>query len=214
MASQIAHIVYARKYFDRLEIAGKDEKNIPPENLDRDEFLLGCVFPDIRRIDPEVRRRDTHLRFDPLDLDFSKLTSFESGWKFHLWCDMRREEILNKHEFYSLKHTTDFYNQPAKILEDELVYDKYNNWEKIVNFFNNPPYIDAGVGVSSETFHLWYAVVAKYAERKPDDKSMRIFLSKQPKIIAIVNGLMESVEALRKNKKAIVILDNVLEEII
>ena len=212
MASQIAHIVYARKYFDRLETVGADAENIPPENLNRDEFLLGCVFPDIRRIDPNIRRRDTHLRFDPLDLDFSRSTSFEAGWKFHLFCDMRREEILNKYEFYSLKHTADFYNQPAKILEDEIVYDKYNNWEKIVSFFNNPPYIN--MGVSSETFHLWYAILAKYAEKKPGDRSMRIFLSKQPKLVNAVNGIMESVVALRKNKKVVEILGKVLEEIV
>lgn len=118
MASQIAHIVYAQKYLDQLEVNGRNERNRPPEKFDWDEFLLGAVFPDIRRIDANIKRRDTHLRFDPLDLDFSGLTSFEAGWKFHLYCDMRREEILNGYKFYSLKHAADFYGLSAKLLED------------------------------------------------------------------------------------------------
>ncbi|MDQ1283766.1 MAG: hypothetical protein QG620_114 [Patescibacteria group bacterium] len=212
MASQVSHIVYAKKYFDRLDKMGTDDNNIPPENLNRDEFLLGCVFPDIRRIDDNIKRKDTHLRFPVLDLNFEGLSSFEAGWKFHLFCDMRREEILNKYDFYSLKYAADLYNHPAKMLEDEIVYENYNNWEKITGYFNNPPYFDSGVGVTKETFYLWYAILAKYVEGKPDDRSIRIFLNKQPRLA--LNEIMVSVEELRKNKKAVEILGKVCLEIV
>src|SRR5512135_2285635 len=121
MASQVAHIIYAQKYFERH----------PSHDIDRDEFMLGCTFPDIRRIDPSVKRKETHLCHECLDMDFSNLTSFEAGWKFHLYCDMKREEILNKYDFYSIRHAGDFANLAAKLLEDELAYESYNNWEKV-----------------------------------------------------------------------------------
>jgi hypothetical protein len=204
MASQVAHIIYAKKYFEKVEL--------PPE--EKDEFILGCVFPDIRRIDPEIKRKDTHLRFYPVDLDFENLTPFEAGWKFHLYCDMRREEILNKYNFYSLKYTEEFCNQPAKMLEDEILYDEYNNWEKLANYFNDVPIISTGINVPGETFELWYSIVATYIRKKPDDNSMGVFLSKH-----IGNGIhqkeiVEIVDKLRKNDKVIEILKKVPEEII
>jgi hypothetical protein len=204
MASQIAHIIYAKKYFEKSDL-------LPEE---KDEFILGCTFPDIRRIDGNIKRKDTHLRFYPLDLNFENLTPFEAGWKFHLYCDMRREEILNNHNFYSQKYTGDFYNQPAKMLEDEIVYDQYNNWEKLSNYFNDVPIISNGIGVPKETFELWYSIIANYIKEKPSSNSIRVFLAKQPSISKDAKDIAETVDKLRKNDKVIEILRKVFEEII
>jgi hypothetical protein len=204
MASQIAHILYAKKYFEK--------HNLLPE--EKDEFILGATFPDIRRIDGNIKRKDTHLRFYPLDPDFKKLTPFEAGWKFHLYCDMRREEILNSYNFYSLKFADEFWNHPAKMLEDELVYDQYNNWEKLTNYFNDVPFVSNGIDVSKETFELWYSILANYIDEKPSSDSMKIFLLKQPGIAPIANDIIKIVDKLRKNDKVIEILKKVCEEII
>lgn len=203
MASQVAHIIYANKYFAKY-----------PSGIDRDEFILGCIFPDIRRIDATIKRKDSHLKFKPLDLDFSGLTSFQAGWKFHLYCDMKREEILNKYDFYSLKNASDLWNLPAKIFEDEVIYDDWKNWEKLVHYFNNIPAVDTGIGVSRETMELWYAIIAKYIEKKPDNKSMKIFLSKQPKLLCIAKEIIGTIDKLRKDDKVVEILSKVKDEIV
>ncbi|HEX7586135.1 MAG TPA: hypothetical protein VF390_00670 [Patescibacteria group bacterium] len=203
MASQIAHIVYAKKYFDKY-----------PSTINKDEFILGCIFPDMRRIDGNIKRKDTHRHYDPLDLNFKDLTAFEAGWKFHLYCDMKREEILNKYGFYSLPKTESFWRLPAKLLEDEIVYDIYNNWEKLVLYFNQVPFTETGVNVSRETFSLWYAILAKYIGKKPDSKGMSIFLSKLPDLAGKASVIVESIDVLRKNKKAVDILGKVAEEIV
>jgi len=203
MASQIAHIIYAKKYFDKY-----------PSTINKDEFILGSIFPDMRRIDGNIKRKDTHRHYDPLDLNFDGLTAFEAGWKFHLYCDMRREEILNKYDFYSLPETENFWHISAKILEDEVAYNKYNNWEKLVHYFNNVPFVKTGMNVSQETFSLWYAILAKYIEKKPDSKAMRIFLSKQPALAEKADGIVQSIDTLRKNNKVTDILGKVAEEIV
>ena len=220
MASQIAHIVYAKKYFDKIE-NGKAVENFLDEEkvhhahrINRDEFILGAVFPDIRRIEPSIKRKDTHLRFQPLDLDFSGLTAFEAGWKFHLYCDMRRDEILNRCGFYKLAKTTELYGHPAKLLEDELLYDKYDNWEKIVNYFRNPPLVTLEIGADRPTFVLWYAILAKYVENKPEQKSMRAFLSKQLSLSQKTDEIMIAMAELKKNKKAAALLGKVFDEIV
>ena len=204
MASQITHIVYVKKLFEKYDL-------LPEE---KDEFILGTTFPDIRRIDPTIKRKDTHLHFYPINLDFENLTPFEAGWKFHLYCDMRREEILNQYGFYSIGHTEEFCRQPAKMLEDELIYDEYNNWEKLVNYFNNVPFISNGINVPKETFELWYSILANYLDKKPNNNSVKIFLLKQPDIAPIANDIIETVDKLRKNDKVIGLLKRVHKEII
>jgi hypothetical protein len=205
MASQVSHIIYAQEYLAKMPVNGIKNP---------DEFVLGCVFPDIRRIDETIKRKDTHLRFNPIDLDFSGLTDFEAGWKFHLYSDMRREEILNNHGFYDLPYTTEFANLPAKTLEDELIYDTCQNWEKWVVYFNNVPTIETGANVTRETFSLWYAIVAKYLEKRPDNKSIRIFFSKQSSLVSKASDIIKIVEKLRKDKRVIELLKKVKEEIV
>lgn len=226
MASVVAHIIYAQKYFEKY----------PSAEINKDEFILGCVFPDIRRVDNSIKRKDTHLCFDSIDLDFKGLTSFEAGWKFHLYCDMEREAILNKYDFYSLDHAGDFYHQPAKSLEDEIIYDSFNNWEKIANYFNNPPECSSLIGDSSvsnsssefdkgdeislsiqcgqETFEFWFALVAKYIEKRPDSRAMKIFLSKQLGFADTAGNIASTVDKLRKNAEVMRILEKVKEEIV
>ena len=204
MASQIAHIVYAKNFLE----------NDHPSWIDKDEFILGCIFPDIRRIDETISRKDTHMHFEKVDLNFEGLNSFEAGWKFHLYCDMKREEILKKYDFFSLPNSGDFYGQAAKELEDKLIYNKYNNWEKLVHLFNNVPKNDNPLGVSHETMGLWYAIIANYIDAVPDSKSIHIFLSKQKAWVNSADGIVESMKELEQNKEIVEILKKVSEEII
>lgn len=176
--------------------------------------MLGCVFPDIRRIDKTIKRKDTHLRFYPVDLNFEGLTSFQAGWKFHLYCDMRREEILNNYNFYSSRDAVVLWGFPSKMLEDEIVYGEYNNWEKMVNYFNNAPKMETGINVSHETFSLWYAIIAKYAEKKPDSASIKIFMLKQTSLVNLVNDIIIMVDKFRKDKRIVEMLQKVSEEIV
>jgi hypothetical protein len=211
MASQVAHIIYAQTF---LEKEGGENFTGGFEDINREEFLLGCVFPDIRRIDDDIRRRDTHIKFARLDLNFSGLTSFEAGWKFHLFCDMRREEILNKHGFYSINGSDEFNGLSAKLLEDELLYGEYDNWEKLAHYFNNPPLIETGFGVKEESFNFWYAIIAKYFQEKVSDKTIRSFLVKQNGLAKRLDEIMRGIGSLRKNTKAVKILENVRNEIV
>jgi len=204
MASVVAHLIYAQKYFEKH----------PMPNGDEDLFMLGCVFPDIRRVDETIKRKDTHRCFNCLDLNFTGLLPFQAGWKFHLYCDMRREEILKKYKFYELDSAMESWNQPAKNLEDELLYEQYNNWEKLRHYFNNIPVIENEINVPYETMALWYAMIAKYIEKKPDSKTMKIFLLKQIGFADKAGPISEVVDKLRKNAKVAEILKKVAEEIV
>ena len=160
-----------------------------------------------------MARKDTHMRFEKIDLDFEGMDLFDAGWKFHLGCDMRREEILKEYKFYTLK-VANAIDPTAKLVEDELVYDKYKNWEKLIYVLNNPPIIHTHLDVSQEIIEHWYAILAKYFQKKPDDKTMKIFLSKQSSLKGEIAEIIDGVRKLRENQKATDILKKVCEEII
>jgi hypothetical protein len=202
MAFQISHVVYAKKYLEQH----------PAMNADL--FLLGTLLPDIRRVTDEVKRKDTHIVYPELDLEFEGLSPFEAGYRFHLWCDMRREEILNKYDFYSLKYAAEIGHLPAKLLEDELVYEKYSNWEKLRWLLDNPPEIRTALPVSQETIERWFSINAKYFEKKPDDKTLKAFLFKQRKLRKISGEIIDVVGKLRNNSKVVEILKKVSQEIL
>ncbi len=202
MASQVAHIVYAGKYLEKHPVKNTDE------------FILGACFPDIRRIEPKIKRKDTHIILNDLNADLKYLQPFQAGWKFHLYCDMRREEILNKLGFYDLPSAGDLWGLPAKHLEDEVVYEDYQNWEEAINLFNNPPKTEIPNFVSRETFEFWYAILAKYFEKKPDSETMKMFISKQPKLAPMADDIVKVVDKLRKNDKIVRLLGKVKEEIV
>ena len=201
MASQIAHVIYAQKYLEKNPRKGGEF------------FILGTLFPDMRRVAKGMARKDTHMRFEKIDLDFEGMDLFDAGWKFHLWCDMRREEILNKYNFYTLRGAKAI-DPTAKLVEDELVYDKYKNWEKLIFILNNPPIVKTSLDVSQETIEHWYAILAKYFQKKPDEKTMKIFLSKQSSLKGEIAEIIDGVRKLRENQKATEILKKVCEEII
>lgn len=213
MASQISHIVYADKFFEKMD-EGKFSNAGLLGKINREEFILGAIFPDIRLIDDRVSRKDTHMYFPKIDLNFSGLTSFESGWKFHLYCDMKREELLNQYDFYSLRDTREFSGRPARSLEDELIYDEYGNWEKINHYFNHPPYIETKIGTDEETYMLWYAIIAKYISVKPNDKSISNLISKWPSMAKNVSEIIDKVKKLRNDKRVVEILLQVKDKIV
>ena len=220
MASQISHIVYAKKLFDRLE-KGEAQKDVFDNEtvrkilVHKDEFLLGCVFPDVRMVAENLARKDTHMFFTQVDLDFRGLTPFQSGWKFHVYCDMKREEILNKYNFYEITRDIEASWLANKMLEDELVYEVYNNWEKLFHYFNNIPKIDLLPGISREALEFWYAMVARYIKEKPNNRSAHIFVSKikQPDVQK-ADRVINKIERMKKNAVALEILGKTYEEIV
>jgi hypothetical protein len=202
MASEITHVIYAKKYLDKYP------------RKDADIFMLGALFADIRRVAKDISRSQTHHAFLDINLNFDGLSGFEAGWKYHLWCDMRREEVLNKYNFYSLPYTTDLGHIPSKIIEDEIVYDKYANWEKLRYILNNPPSIKTTLDIPEDVIARWYAIIAKYFEKKPDDKTIKNFMFKQPSLRKKSADIIDAIGKLRNNPKVTDILAKVYNEIL
>ena len=70
------------------------------------------------------------------------------------------------------------------------------------------------IDVPRETFEFWYAILAKYIERRPDAKSRHIFFTKQFFLKDRADEIVTAVEKLKENEKVVAILKNISNEII
>jgi len=95
-----------------------------------------------------------------------------------------------------------------------LIYDEYNNWEKISSLFNDPPFFETDFFIGKDIFDLWYSIVATYISKKPDDKSMAIFLSKQKNLPADISEIMDIISKLRQDKEVVEKLKKIPNQII
>lgn len=198
MASPISHIVYAQKYFEKY----------PDLKLDRNEFYIGCVFPDVRYYDTGIKRELTHNAFSHDKFNINKLTSFEAGWQFHIFCDYKREEILEEKGFYNISKTKEFNFAPSKLLEDILIYDEVLDWEEIslalLSISNKMGSLRLPVAVSTKSIEKWYFILNEYVCQKPTCKTIENFLSalppveKQAKEISIATLKLKENSELRK----------------
>lgn len=202
MASQIAHIVYADQYLKKF-----------PSIANKDEFYLGVCFPDIRRVS-NLTREQTHQHFKNLDLYFKNLSSFEAGWKFHVWCDLRRNELLRDYKLWDIKVISQVSFFAYYFLEDQLVWNKHKNWETICNIYHNPVYIKLFKQLNRQDWNFWFKIVGDYIANPPTAESIRKFCKLQPALATKADSLVEEVERLKQDQKVMEIFGRLYGEMV
>lgn len=175
--------------------------------------MLGVIFPDIRRVS-NVSREETHNRFKKLDLDFAGLSDFEAGWKFHVWCDLRRNEVLRDKRFYEIKEIGNAYYMSYYFLEDYLVWDVYRNWENLVYLYRNPSFIKTVEKARLHDWNFWFEIVSDYVRAKPTQESISNFVKHMPSVAVKNEKIQEEFEKLKKNARVAGILKNVYLEMV
>lgn len=175
--------------------------------------MLGASFPDIRRIS-NITRAQTHNCFENLDLNFEGMTAFEAGWKFHVWCDLRRNEVLLEKGFFEIDEVHDCYYFSCYLLEDKLVWSEYNNWETLGNYFSDSTLIDVFENLTDGDWMFWFDVTKDFITNQPDKTSMRKLIRSFPSFVGRADMILEETDKLLKNKKVIEILTNIHKDIL
>jgi len=198
----MSHIVYADKYC---------KKYATPQP--KEDFYLGVNFPDIRRV-ANISRADTHLCFNPLDLDFSGMDAFQSGWKFHVWADLRRNELLRDAEFFEIDIVRKAHYLSYFFLEDELNWRRYHNWETISNLYRDAPYKQIVEGVNKSEWRYWYEILSEYFMQEPDENAVGRVLGKMTGLGHLRVRVIDEIKKLRKNKNVVQILETIQAQMI
>jgi hypothetical protein len=202
MASQITHIVLADKlypaYFD---------------TFDRDLFLLGNVFPDIRT-PAHLDRQATHLPVQSVAEIQAAASAFMAGVLLHNLIDTVREDFVERQGAYDLFHATSFPPTIFKQFEDVELYDKLADWSGIIAALEGVPEQTAAFGVDEPVVRLWHRTLQAYFEN-PFDEEKRIEFLKiaKPESAAKGEEVNNIIAELRANPRAKTIVANLYDAI-
>lgn len=195
MAGEVVHVVYGARILSYL----KDKVKGP-------SYWTGTLFPDIRHLGI-VSRHHTH----PKDVSLESLVGeddFHTGIRVHAWVDSTREKFLSDRNMKETLPWHPFVPHAIKLLEDELVYDKYNDWNLIHRSLNTVLSEEIYYVNSEQYIRQWHTILQNYFRSKPNDESR--------KELSVAIGLSENsaievnnvIHTLAKNKQATQLIDD------
>jgi len=169
MAAEITHLVLAEKVFGR-HFADKNKK----------KFFIGTLFPDIRYLGA-IERNKTHFRNLKL-AEIRNESSFWAGLKFHSFVDENRSRFLRNYPTISEllvafrgKKIANI-DRCLKLLEDELLYKKINNWQMYVKFLDDILSEELLFNIAKETIKKWHRMLQNYFSRQPTNEARKKLL--------------------------------------
>ena len=158
MSAPISHIVFAEKVLGK-ELAEKD----------RNQFLLGTSFPDIRYLGL-IKRDQTHVSEVTFEMILAA-ESFESGHLFHSYLDQARERFLREQGIYDRPGWSPQAIQACKLLEDELLYGKGRDWAGTARIFSVIDPAEREFPVAESHIQEWHKIISGYIAQAPTSES-------------------------------------------
>jgi hypothetical protein len=164
MANQITHIVLTEKMSNHFL-----------SKFDYSAFSVGTVFPDIRYL-KVIERDKTHFKDLTLQDILNEQNSFTAGLKYHSLVDEVREKYMVENGVYDLIPTSKFITQALKIYEDEVLYKKVLDWNKIIVFLDRVFNEETELVDQTNKINEWHALMQEYFKQAPTDQSRKNFI--------------------------------------
>lgn len=183
MASQITHIPYGKKVLDKF-LSGR--------KIDEKKFYIGTLFPDIRYLG-SIEREITHPA-NPTIEHLQVLTNdFEIGAYTHVLVDIERENVLQKLGAYNLLVPEPITFYAMKQIEDELTYNLYPDWGKIISYLDT--ILPEELVLAKEgPVRKWHNLLKKYFSSSPNPEMFK----QLAKEINIDDAVIDLIEKKRK----------------
>lgn len=163
MAAPITHIVLANKVWNKSL-----------SSFSKKDFLIGTSFPDIRYL-KVIDRNNTHFK-DLFLEDIKNDNSFMAGVKFHSIVDEVREAYMVSQNIYSYFPKSKYITQSLKLLEDELLYENFDEWNNLIKDFNDIPYGQIKIDLDKLYIEKWYSLLQEYFSTKPTPQVREKFI--------------------------------------
>lgn len=157
------HILIAEKIFDGTF-----------HHLDRDVFLVGTSFPDIR-YPARVARDRTHLELKSLS-EMGAQSSFEAGLSFHSFVDhLWNQTIRANHAqlFSELPHERAMIHA-MKVLQDRFLYDRSDRWGHISRMFQTILPEEHTFGIGQDMLQRWHTLLSHYLSKPPERSDLEM----------------------------------------
>ena len=156
MASQISHIIYGEKIFDRIDNS----------LLDRSKFLVATVSPDIRQL--AKIDRDLSNVYNTSEKEIPTTNSFDAGFYVHSYVDERRSKILDELGLYEGQKDIGFFDTALKLREDFLFYDEFKDWNNVIKMLDTVYQEEIDVVKDESVVQKWHQFLQKYFAQWPN----------------------------------------------
>lgn len=188
------HILCAQIYF----------KNCRPNytQAQRDEFIRGTLFPDIRYI-ARIPRSKTHQKNVTLDQVKKAPSPFKAGMLFHAYVDEQREIIAQDQKIY--EHLSDIPAQKKglflKVVEDELCYHSLQDIPKLRHAFLVYDTEEGAYGISFLRRMAWHRILRGYLKKSPLTLLEQKIASKSGYFTISYESIAQALPLLKKYKE-------------
>jgi hypothetical protein len=166
VANQITHIALTEKLSDQL--FGK---------FDRNAFLVGTVFPDIRYL-KVIDREKTHFKGLSFQDIADERNSFVAGMKYHSLVDEVRERYMVEKSIYAFIPSSKFITHALKIYEDEVLYSNISDWNQVVAYLDEVLLEETRLVEQADKVKTWHSLMQEYFKEAPTDISRKDFILK------------------------------------
>jgi len=158
MAGEVAHVVYGARVASFLG-----------DKVDSVAYWAGTLFPDIRHLGV-ASRRTTHSADVALE-NLAGKSDFETGMRVHAWIDKTRITFLEQANMKEELPWHPFVPHALKLLEDERLYGRYDDWNLIHRALNQVYEEELQLVHTEEQIVRWHTILQDYFRKKPDDAS-------------------------------------------
>ncbi|MCL4382741.1 hypothetical protein M1545_03035 [Patescibacteria group bacterium] len=198
MASQITHIVYGKKIFERQK-----------ENIIWPEFTVGTTFPDIRYI-ANIDRSLLHETETKEEM-IPKENSFLAGKYVHSLVDEKREDFISKEGVYEILPKVRLTATAVKLVEDEITYPKLQNWKEIAGYFDQVLPYELSFGLGKDIIEKWHQFLKHYISAPPNEKMWEYLILAIGYTPQISEEIIRITRMIKKNEKAMEIIREIYE---
>lgn len=134
-------------------------------------YWAGTLFPDIRHLGLVSRHR-THAQAVGLQNIIGK-NDFETGMRAHAWVDATRETYWREQNMKETLPWHPFVPHALKLLEDELVYDSFQDWDNVRQTLDQIYEEELYYVDSKEHVRRWHDILQRYLAKRPDVDSRK-----------------------------------------
>lgn len=189
MAGEIGHAVYAARLLTYLG-----------DRVSDPAYWLGNLFPDIRHLGV-ISRHHTHLPHVGLTSLVGK-NDFATGMRVHSWVDATREQFMKNQNMKEVLPWHPFVPHALKLLEDELLYQHFDDWNLIHRLLNTVHEEELFYITSKPRIQQWHTILQDYFSAAPTPASRKQLSQAIGLSANSAEEVNSVVEELRNNKKA------------
>lgn len=199
MAAPITHIVLSDKIFEKYF-----------SKFSKQDFFIGTSFPDIRYLGV-IERNKTHFS----NVSFKEIeqkNSFWAGLLFHSFVDKVEMQYMKLNNIYSLMPHSKHVGHSLKFFEDELLYGKLKDWDRIISFMEEISPEELNFGVEENFVKKWHLMRQKYFSQKPNSKTRKELLLQTIIPRREIEAIESIISAMKSNKEICKIIENFYQD--